>query len=84
MLEALAEVAQKTEDWTRSLQLAQEILRDDPFREDVHCMIMRAHAGLGNRHAVKEQYETLRKLLRKELGVEPAAETQKVYRELVA
>jgi LuxR family transcriptional regulator, maltose regulon positive regulatory protein len=84
LLEALAAVAQKTEDWTRSLQLAQEILRDDPFREDVHCMIMRAHAGQGNRHAVKEQYETLRKLLKKELGVEPAAETQKIYRELVA
>ena len=84
MLEALAAVAQKTEDWTRSLQLAQEILRNDPYREDVHCMIMRAHAGQGNRHAVKEQYETLSKLLKKELGVEPAAETQKVYRELVA
>ena len=55
-----------------------------PYREDVHCMIMRAHAGQGNRHAVKEQYETLRKLLKKELGVEPAAETQKVYRELIA
>jgi LuxR family maltose regulon positive regulatory protein len=84
ILEALAAVAQKTQDWMRSLHLAQEILRDDPFREDVHCMIMRAHAGQGNRHAVKEQYETLRKLLKKELGVEPAAETQKVYRELIA
>jgi ATP/maltotriose-dependent transcriptional regulator MalT/DNA-binding SARP family transcriptional activator len=84
MLEALAAVAQKTEDWTRSLQLAQEILRNDPFREDVHCMMMRAHAGQGNRHAVKDQYQTLSKLLKKELGVEPAAETQKVYRELIA
>jgi LuxR family maltose regulon positive regulatory protein len=84
LLEALAAVAQKTQDWTRSLHLAQEILRDDPYREDVHCMIMRALAGQGNRHAVKEQYETLRKLLKKELGVEPAAETQKVYRELIA
>jgi LuxR family maltose regulon positive regulatory protein len=84
LLEALAAVAQKAADWTRSLHLAQEILRDDPFREDVHCMIMRAHAGQGNRHAVKEQYEILRKLLKKELGVEPAAETQKIYRELIA
>jgi LuxR family maltose regulon positive regulatory protein len=84
LLEALAAVAQKSEDWPRSLQLAQEILRDDPFREDVHCMIMRAQAGQGNRHAVKEQYETLRRLLKKELGVEPSAETQKVYRELSA
>ena len=84
LLEALAAVAQKTEDWTRSLHLAQQILRDDPFREDVHCMIMRALAGQGNRHAVKEQYGTLQKLLKKELGVEPAAETQRVYKELIA
>jgi ATP/maltotriose-dependent transcriptional regulator MalT/DNA-binding SARP family transcriptional activator len=84
ILEALAGVAEKTQDWARSLRLAQQILHDDPFREDVHCMLMRAHAGQGNRVAVKEQYETLRRLLRKELGVEPAAETQKVYRELLA
>jgi len=84
LLEALSAVAQKTEDWTRSLHLAQQILREDPYREDVHCMMMRAHAGQGNRHAVKEQYETLRKLLKEELGVEPAAETQKVYKELIS
>jgi LuxR family maltose regulon positive regulatory protein len=84
MMEALAAVAQKTEDWMRSLQLAQRILRDDPFREDIHCMIMRAHAALGNRVAVKEQYESLRGLLQKELGVEPAQQTQKAYQELVA
>jgi LuxR family maltose regulon positive regulatory protein len=83
LLEILAATAQKSEDWGRSLQLAQRILRDDPFREDVHCRVMRAHAALGNRVAVKEQYEALRKLLRKELGVEPAAETQKVYKEIL-
>ncbi|HEX6622864.1 MAG TPA: bacterial transcriptional activator domain-containing protein, partial [Pyrinomonadaceae bacterium] len=66
-----------------SLRLAQGILRDDPFREDAHCMVMRAHAALGNRVAVREQYETLKKLLRKELGVEPAADTQKAYRQML-
>jgi DNA-binding SARP family transcriptional activator len=84
MLEALAVAAQKAEDWPRTLKLAQEILRDDQFREDVHCMILRAHAALGNRGAVKEQYESLRRLLRKELGVEPDADTQKLYRQLMA
>lgn len=83
MLEALAFAAQKAEDWTRALHLSQQILKDDPFREDVHCLIMRAHAGLGNRVAVKDQYETLRRLLRKELGVEPATETQKVLHQLL-
>jgi LuxR family transcriptional regulator, maltose regulon positive regulatory protein len=83
MLEALAVAAQKAEEWPRSLRLTQQILRGDPFREDIHCMMMRAQAGQGNRVAVKEQYENLRRLLRKELGVEPAAETQRIYRELL-
>ncbi|HJQ34578.1 MAG TPA: BTAD domain-containing putative transcriptional regulator [Pyrinomonadaceae bacterium] len=83
ILEILAQTAQKAEDWARALTLSQRILREDPFREDVHCHLMRAHAAQGNRVAVREQYETLRKLLRKELGVEPAAETQRVYRELL-
>jgi DNA-binding SARP family transcriptional activator len=83
MLEALAAVAQKMQEWQRSLHLAQQILHVDPYREDIHCMIMRAHAALGNRVAVKEQYENLSRLLRKELGVDPAADTRKVYQELV-
>ncbi|HVF42097.1 MAG TPA: BTAD domain-containing putative transcriptional regulator [Pyrinomonadaceae bacterium] len=83
LLEILAQTAQKAEDWSRSMGLAQRILREDPFREDVHCHLMRAHAAQGNRVAVREQFETLRKLLRKELGVEPAAETQRVYKELL-
>ncbi|HEV2915645.1 MAG TPA: BTAD domain-containing putative transcriptional regulator [Pyrinomonadaceae bacterium] len=84
MLEALAAVAQKMQEWPRSLDLAQRILQTDPFREDIHCMMMRAHAALGNRVAVKEQYENLKRLLRKELGVDPAADTQKIFRELVS
>lgn len=83
ILEILARTAQKSEDWARSLTLSQRILREDPFREDVHCHLMRAHAAQGNRVAVREQYETLKKVLRKELGVEPAAETQRVYKELL-
>jgi DNA-binding SARP family transcriptional activator len=83
ILEILAQTAQKSQDWARALTLSQRILREDPFREDVYCHLMRAHAAQGNRVAVREQYETLRKLLRKELGVEPASETQRVYRELL-
>jgi DNA-binding SARP family transcriptional activator len=83
MLEILAGVALGQQEWPRALQLANQILRDDPYREDIHCLVMRTHAAQGNRAAVKEQYETLRALLRKELGIEPASETQKVYRGLI-
>ncbi len=83
MLEALAGAAEKKSDWSRSMDLAQRILHEDPFREDIHCMVMRSQAATGNRVAVKEQYETLRGLLQKELGVEPAMQTQKAYHDLV-
>jgi LuxR family maltose regulon positive regulatory protein len=83
MLEALAAVAENKQEWPRTMDLAQRILREDQFREDIHCMVMRAQAALGNRVALKEQYETLRALLQKELGVEPATQTQKAFRELM-
>jgi len=83
MLETLAVAAHGQQEWPRALQLAHQILRNDPYREDIHCLVMRTHAAQGNRAAVKEQYETLRVLLRKELGIEPASETQKVYRGLI-
>ncbi|MCU1264500.1 MAG: hypothetical protein JWM21_818 [Acidobacteria bacterium] len=83
LLESLAAVAEKMQDWGRSMQLGQRILQDDPFREDVHCMLMRAHAATGNRGAVKDQFEELRRLLAKELGVEPGSEARRTYQELL-
>jgi DNA-binding SARP family transcriptional activator/Tfp pilus assembly protein PilF len=83
LLESLAKVAQRMEDWTKSMQLAQRILHEDQFREDIHCLIMRAHGALGNRAAIKEHYEALKRLLKTELEVEPGPETRKLYSELI-
>jgi LuxR family transcriptional regulator, maltose regulon positive regulatory protein len=83
LLEALAGVAQTATDWPRAMHLAQLILREDQFREDIHCVVMKAQAAMGNRGAVKEHYEGLKRLLESELGVEPSLETRKLYRELI-
>jgi LuxR family transcriptional regulator, maltose regulon positive regulatory protein len=83
LLEALAGVAQAAADWPKAMKLAQLIIREDQFREDIHCMVMRAHAALGNRGAVKDQFEGLKRLLESELGVEPSAETKKLYQQLI-
>ncbi len=71
------------EDWPKAMQLAQLIIREDQFREDIHCVLMRAHAAMGNRGAVKEHYEGLKRLLESELGVEPSLETRKLYQQLI-
>jgi LuxR family maltose regulon positive regulatory protein len=83
LIESLAGVAEKMGDWFKATQLAQQILHDDPFREDIHCLLMRSHAGLGNKTAVREQYESLKRLLQSELGVEPSGETNETFQELV-
>lgn len=84
MLETLVVETQKSHDWSRSLQLAHQMLREEPFREDIHCLVMRAHAARGNKPAVKDQFEALRSMLRKEIDVEPAAETEQLYRQLLS
>ncbi|MEP6717779.1 MAG: BTAD domain-containing putative transcriptional regulator [bacterium] len=82
LLESLAAVAESAADWQKAMHLAQLIVREDQFREDIHCLILRAHSAMGNRGAAKEHYEGLKRILENELGVEPSAETKKLYQQL--
>ncbi|HEX8265818.1 MAG TPA: bacterial transcriptional activator domain-containing protein, partial [Pyrinomonadaceae bacterium] len=82
ILNALAKIAFKEKDWSQTIKLASEILREDAYREDVHRLLMRVYAAQGKRAKVKEQFETLREMLNKELGVEPAPETRRAFQEL--
>jgi DNA-binding SARP family transcriptional activator len=83
LLESLAKVAETAADWQKAMQLAQLIVREDQFREDIHCLILRAHAATGNRGAIKDHYEALKRILDDELGVEPSPETRKLYQQLI-
>ncbi|MDQ4121515.1 MAG: tetratricopeptide repeat protein [Acidobacteriota bacterium] len=82
ILNALAKIAFKEKDWSQTIKLANEILREDAYREDVHRLLMRVYAAQGKRAKVKEQFESLREMLGKELGVEPAPETRRAFQEL--
>jgi len=83
LLEALAGVAQASQDWPKAMHFAQRIIGEDQFREDIHCLVMKAHAALGNRGAAREHFEGLKRLLQNELGVEPSQETKKLYQQLM-
>jgi DNA-binding SARP family transcriptional activator len=48
----------------------------DPLRETAHRVLIRAYAAEGNRSEAVRQYRRYRRLLRDELGVEPAQETR--------
>lgn len=58
-----------------AVSLARRLLELDPTREASHRHLMRLFARQGERHLALEQYESCRRILAHDLGVEPSAET---------
>jgi DNA-binding SARP family transcriptional activator len=71
-------------EYGRSLEYGRKILASDPLREQVHRYMMRLYLRNGEQSQAVQQYHTCRRVLRSELGIEPMAETQALYAELVA
>jgi DNA-binding SARP family transcriptional activator len=70
-------------DWPRVLEWGRRLNRDEPLREDVHRLLMRAHTHAGNRALAIAQYQLCQRVLRADLDVEPMPETQELYRLLL-
>ncbi len=56
----------------------------DPWREEAYCQLMRALALDGQRAAALAQYDTCRRVLADELGVEPSANTRQLAEQIRA
>jgi ATP/maltotriose-dependent transcriptional regulator MalT/DNA-binding SARP family transcriptional activator len=65
------------------IRYGQMILARDAYQEDVHCQVMEAHVRSGNRAAAIEQFDGLRRMLRRELGVDPLPATIARYEALI-
>ncbi len=52
-----------------------ECLADDELQEDLHREVMRLHSLLGERSAALMQFERLKRVLRRQVGLEPLPET---------
>ena len=59
------------------------LVKEAPYRESGHRLLMQTLAARGNTAEAVQVYETLRRLLRDELGVAPSAPTQALHRELI-
>lgn len=71
-------------DYPQAIHAATRLLALDPWREETHRQLMLLHARHGQRTAALAQYETCRKVLATELGVEPSADTNALYARLRA
>lgn len=69
----------------KAIPLYMRILAINEFDEDAHTSIMRCHIALQNRAAAIEQYQTLQRILRAELGLDVVAtsEASRLYEQLL-
>ncbi len=72
------------ETGTARIDVAQRLVALEPLRESSHRQLISAYAAEGERGLALKQFEACRKLLREELGVEPADETQDLRRQISA
>jgi len=77
--ESLAETTIWNGEPTVAIDVAEEVLTAQAFRESAYRLLMRAHAAAGNRADAIWVYERCKKLISDELGVAPSAETTVVY-----
>lgn len=65
--------------YREGLRYARRLLALEPWREQVHQQVMQLLALDGQRGAALAQYETCRRVLDEELGVEPGTATTRLY-----
>jgi DNA-binding SARP family transcriptional activator len=58
----------------RSIDAARRLVRDDPYREDIHAMLVELYALKGQRGRAISQYINCRDILQTDLGVAPSRE----------
>lgn len=70
------------EEYAAGIDYAHRLLTLEPWREETHRHVMILFARSRQRSAALAQYETCRRVLADELGVEPMAETTALYQRL--
>lgn len=68
--------------YAQAVQTIQQILRLEPWHESAHRQMMLALAHTGDFTGALEQFEVCRRILAEELGVEPMAETTRLYQRI--
>ncbi len=70
-------------DYEIGISYGKKILACDGVRENTHLRMMRLYYLAGDRTSALRQFETCRKMLKEEFGVEPDETTISIYRKIV-
>lgn len=83
LLLELARLDEVAGDFAGAIQVLQEALADDPTDEAAHQQLMRAYVRSGDRRRALRQFETLRAVLKREVGAEPSAESARLHEQIL-
>ena len=83
-LDELAVLYARAGSVQRAVEAYQALLMQDPYREEAHRSLMSAYDQRGNRAGAIQQYQACARILRDELGLRPAPETEALYQQIVA
>lgn len=75
----LAKFYLKTGEYSKVVDYLRALVEVNPVSEEFNSMLMIGYAGLGDRIAVKRQFQFLKKALREELGLDPSSEIRRLY-----
>lgn len=84
MLDRLMERYGESDEPERGREAAERCLAIDPTNEAAHRWLMELYGRFGKRDLVRRQYQACARMLRAELEVDPAPETQALFRRLVS
>lgn len=80
----LAKFYLNTGEYSKAVNHLRVLVEVNPVSEEYNSMLMIGYTGLGDRIAVKRQFQFLKKALREELGLDPSSEMRKLYYQLCA
>jgi DNA-binding SARP family transcriptional activator len=82
-LEAVALLYAGRGNLQQAVEVFQQLVAEDPYREPAHRELMRSYYRLGDRAAAIRQYQSCVKLLREELGLSPSRDTEDLYLKII-
>jgi len=79
----LTDILARSDSLDGAIAVAQQSLRLDPLQEPMHRTLMRLYVRSGDLAYALQQYDACTKVLRRELNVEPDAETKALQQEVM-
>jgi DNA-binding SARP family transcriptional activator len=83
VLERSGALYSQARTWEPAIVCYRELLAVDCYREDIYRLLMRCYAACGRPADIKQTYLTCRRYLRRDLRLDPAAETTLLHQQLL-